>query len=407
MIRAWGWGFLVLAGALAAARAGEGEADLSREIEGLKARLARLEGGERPAAGENWFERIEVGIEATGIVQGSSGAEPPHAPKGDETDATTSLELTASARLNDRDTALVWLTAGSGEGLDGAIPTLSGFNADADNDENVRLYELWYEHRFWEDRAALRVGRVDLVNPCGCNESGFDANAVANDECAQFLSPGFVNSLAIELPDGSGAGAMLWLAPHPLLDVGAAVADADVDWDEVFDNVFAILEADLKPTFRGRAGNYRVYVWINDTDHEEIADPAEDDEEGYGVGLSFDQEVSEHVTAFLRYGWQREEVYAVEHAWSFGAEVSGAVVGREDDYFGLAYGAAALGKDWEDAAEAAGGDPADEHHFELYYNATVNENLSVSMDVQWVGDPDGDDGNDDVWALGVRAQVAF
>lgn len=396
MFRKLAWTAVMLAGAWGLARAGEG--------------------GEAPAGGaaaevEEWFRRLEVELSATAVLQGSAGAEEPLSPDGDTTDGTASVEITVGTDVGERGRAFLWLTAGRGDGVDAEVPTLSGFNADADDDESVRLYELWYEHRLWEGRGTVRVGKVDLTGPCGCSESGFDANAAANDECRQFLSPGFVNSLAVEFPDDSALGAILWAAPDERVDIGVAFADAEADWDNVFDSVFAMLEVDVRPDLMGRPGTWRVYAWLNDKEHVEIADPAEDKEEGYGVGVSFDQELSDGVTAFLRYGWQRDDVYEVEHAVSLGVELSGKLsgklFGRENDRLGLAWGVAMLGADAEDALEAAGGDASDEHHVELYYSIAAGGNLFITPDVQWVGNPNGDGGNDDVWALGVRAQIEF
>jgi len=94
-------------------------------------------------------------------------------------------------------------------------------------------------------------------------------------------------------------------------------------------------------------------------------------------------------------------------AWSAGLQLSAAATGREDDVLAIAVGAAMLGDDWENALDAAGGTPRDEYHVEAYYNWKVNDNLSLSPDLQWVCNPNGDSDNNPVWVFGIRAQLSF
>jgi len=208
----------------------------------------------------------------------------------------------------------------------------------------------------------------------------------------------------LELPN-NGLAAATRISPGEWVDISLAVADADADWDDIFDDVFSIMEICFKPKIAGHPGNYRIYGWFNGSDHEDLKDPTKTREDNYGVGLSFDQEITESLGIFARYGWQRGSVSQVEHAWSAGLQCSGKYYGREDDTFGLAYGMAVIGDDWKDAN--SGIDAGDEHHAELYYNLNVNEHLNISPDIQWVKNPNGDRDNDDVWAFGIRAQLSF
>jgi carbohydrate-selective porin OprB len=384
-----------------------GEETVSREeFDQVKARLDQLEGAKDEAQGP-WFEKLDICLCATTILQSSSGAKKALSPERDVTDATLSSDLEIAALLSECASAFAHFEAGSGDGIDGDIPTLSGFNDDADDDPNLRLTELWYEHRFCAHRIALKMGKIDLTGPCGRHESSFDANALANDECAQFLSSGFVGNLAVEFPDDNSFALVLWGSPHELIDVGLGLADADADWDNVFDNSFVILELDFKPTVAGRPGNYRLYAWLNDKDHTEIKDLTKTKEEGSGVGVSLDQELTDIVSAFARFGRQQDDVYPVEGAWSVGLQYSASFIGRQDDFFGIAYGQAKIGGDQRDVDKLTGVRTGDEDHLEAYYNFKVNDNLSISPGVQYVNNVNGDKDNGEVWAFGVRAHLSF
>ena len=358
-----------------------------------KPRLKKAPGPEIEA--KMWFEKLEMGIGGTGILQGSAGAS-----EKNVNDGSMSFDLELTAPIAQHGRAFAHLEAGNGDGVDGDIPTLSGFNDDADDDMNARLTELWYEYYGFGECLRLRGGKVDLT-------AVFDANEVANDETTQFLSGGFVNNLAVEFPDDNGCGAMLWASPQDFWNIGLGAADADADWGNVFDDIFSILELDFRPTFNERPGNYRVYGWINARDHEDLKNPTRTTENNYGFGLSFDQALVETVSAFARYGWQRGRVSQVEHAWSVGLQCSGQFYGRKDDALGLAYGMAIIGSDYSNVDRTNGINTGNEHHVEAYYNFKAGKYLNISPDIQWIRNPNGDRDNDDVWVFGMRAQLSF
>lgn len=216
-----------------------------------------------------------------------------------------------------------------------------------------------------------------------------------------------MNNPAVEFPDDNGIGAMIWFSLRDDLGIGVGFADADGDGSNLFDDVFSIAELDFKPKIGERQGNYRIYGWLNNKDHADLKDPDKTGENNYGIGVSFDQEITELWTLFARYGWQRGSVSQIEHAWSAGLQCSGKFYGRKDDAIGLAYGMAMISSDWEGADRDNGIRSGDEQHVELYYNLKVHDHLSLSPDIQWVKNANGDEDNDDVWAFGLRARLAF
>ncbi len=401
-------GLLVL---LAAVSVFGQESSVTREeVDALKMKLERLEKtieatnapASEPQSEKRWYDKIDFAIGASGVIQGSTGDE------DDGTDATARYELESQFHVTPKDLLYLHLEAGNGAGIDDRIPTLSSFNGDAvGDDDKPGFTEVWYLHRFQYLGAVLEIGKLCLGGP-GDNSPddaiAFDGSEYANNERNQFLSGGFVNNLALELPD-NGLAAATRISPGEWIDISLAVADADAEWDDVFDDVFSITEINFKPEIAGHPGNYRIYGWFNGSDHEDLKDPTKIRENNYGVGLSFDQEITESLGIFARYGWQRGSVSQVEHAWSAGLQFFGKFYGRKDDTFGLAYGMAIIGDDWKDAN--SGINAGDEHHAELYYNLSVNEHLNVSPDIQWVKNPNGDRDNGDVWAFGIRAQLSF
>ena len=84
---------------------------------------------------KRWYEKIEIALGATGVLQGSPGAEELLGPGGDVTDGSMSFDLELTLPVAKHGKFYTLFEAGAGDGIDGDIPTLSGFNDDADDDQ--------------------------------------------------------------------------------------------------------------------------------------------------------------------------------------------------------------------------------------------------------------------------------
>ena len=338
-----------------------------------------------------WYK---VAVAITSVLQGSPGA------SASENEGIFAPSMSADFELTiwtpESGTAYLLFESGAGEGIDANISTFSGFNGAVDDRFDMRPSQAWYEHAFGE-KARLRGGKIDIT-------SDFDTNAVANSETDQFFSGVFINNLATAFPDDNSLGAMLWVAPNDFLDLGFGYADAAAGRENIFNNPFFITELVFKPVIASRLGNYRFYGWYNGKDHERAG--AHEDiatDPNYGFGISADQEIAEGVTLFARYGRQRGSISEIAHAWSAGLEISGKIPRREEDWIGLAYGQAIIGKDGKSLALQSGADFGNEHQMELYYKVKATSYLNIFPNMQWVKNPGGDRGITGVWAFGVRA----
>jgi len=341
---------------------------------------------------------LSIGGGVTMVAQGSSGNGT--VSEGDTTDGSYSADLELSSNLVPNGELFLHLEAGEGGGLEGEeITSYWGVNGDAgDSEARLEVTEAWYEHRFG-DRLVLSAGKLDLT-------SYFDNNEVANDETLQFLSPGFVNSIVVEFPENSG-GARLTTSLADGLDLSLAWQTGDGDWEGIFDNPFLITELDLHAAPFARPGNYRLYAWTNQVDKPKLADAADQDNPGWGVGLSLDQELAESLSMFLRAGYQDDSVYEVAYALSGGLALKGGSWNRPDDVLGVAFGRAWLADDQEKVLSDGGTDPGDESHFEAYYSYQVNEYLALTPNLQAVINANGDDNASTIWVGGVRGQFTF
>ena len=325
-----------------------------------------------------------------GVLQGSIGNKPK-----DGADVVGRADLVFNFKVGDNTIAVIDVEATGGDGIDTKVPSFSGLNGVAGSTgDRVRFREAWIEHSALNDHLLLTAGKVDLSNY-------FDSNAVANDENSQFLSAAFVHSAVLPFPaNGPGARIQAKLAEPLILGIGYGSGDADSadnsDSADIFDHGFGIAELAYKHKVGELEGNYRVYAAVDGAEADGAGKLKK--KNAYSFGVSFDQQVTDKLTLFARYGERDRDVYAVNQAWSVGGQCQGLIPGRKDDILGFAYG----------QVKAAGAVAnAQEKLAELYYNYKVSEQIQISPVVQYLANPAGISANDDVVALALRTKISF
>jgi len=369
---------------------------------------------EKKYPGLEIMQGLEMGIGLTGVVQGTHNANSDSLSKDEDVaDASYSIDLTFLKKFDDYGQGFVHLEQGNGQGVEPHLKVFSNVNRDADNDNNVRATEVWYEHYFSPKNIPLTVtaGKLDPT-------LYIDDNLYANDENSQFLGRMFRNSPVVEFMDNSGA-LRLGYELGEKIDFNAIALNGNADWENTFDGMFFAGQVNFKPKLLSREGNYRILGWYNDQNHTEWLDNTKDKKGSYGFGLSFDQELNDTVGLFARYGWQNPKVYlnsasdfSLEQAYSIGAQMKGNFWGRKDDVVGIAFGQIFPSNDYVEAGAlldpARKGDP--ENHLECYYNFKVNKHLYLSPDLQVIWNPYGNDavnGDSTIAVGGMRAHVEF
>jgi carbohydrate-selective porin OprB len=366
--------------------------DIEKRVEALEQHVDKhITHAEGPAL----MDGLNIAAGITMVGQTTSGNDE-NSTGSDSTDGTISADIELSKKLGDNGEAFIALDAGAGNGIDADVVTYWVANGDAgDTDDDVTLLEAWYEHVFYNGMVTFTIGKVDMSNY-------FDGNAIANDETTQFLAGGFINSVAIEFNENNPSpGIRLTVSPHEMVDITFGAQSND--WDDLDEGTFYMGEAVIKPKIGELEGNYRIHVWTNMTDREEIADAAADQAHNTGYGLNIDQQVTNFLTLFTRLDFADDKVAENDFVWSAGLALSGSLWNRNDDVVGIAYGEANLSDDQKDTLA----NPGDETHFEAYYNIAVNEHVGITPDVQAVTNALGDDDFETVWIWGVRGQFTF
>lgn len=391
----------------------------------LAARVEALETAQatRSAAG-NFLTGIEVEGNVVGVLQSAAG------PDHDETHTNwrgdVGITLPAGQVGDAVGSFFVQLRAGQGEGpselpttFTGTLNTASFQQADVNAaNANAIIAQAFYQ----------------LDTPLGGADSGrnlavtvgkqdpfvfFDQNAVADNEVEKFMNNVFVHN---PLLDSGGAIGADEYGFSPGLRVaysqegdasgwgisGAVYGAGDGStFGRSFTQPFYIAQLEYGPRGDGREGSYRVYAWHNG--QYEGFDGSTG--KNTGIGLSFDQQVNDLLTLFGRYGHNISGKVSFDRALTLGGEFNGSAWGRDDDGIGFAWGWLRSSRAFRRAAvgltdygyEASGA----EQVAELYYRYAVNEQLSLSPDLQFVHRPGANGDEDSIYAFGVRALYGF
>lgn len=326
-----------------------------------------------------------------GVFQSSAGRSP-----RDDAAVVGRGDLVFNFRVGENTSAVVDVEATGGDGIDAKIPNLSGLNGVAGSTgDRVRFRQAWVEHSMFDDKLIATIGKIDLTNY-------FDSNAIANDENSQFLSSAFVNGQSLAVPD-QGPGVRISAKPAESLIFSIGYGSGDASGDAILNHGFGIAELDYKLKTGELEGNYRVYGALDGAlpvrdDKGDITSNKQSQNNSYNIGLSIDQQLTDKLTIFARYGVRDRDAYLTNSSWSTGLQYTGIIPGRPDDIIAFAYGQIlGKGKDL----------PAQEKLAEWYYKVKVSEKIAISPIIQYLIDPQGNPSADNVVALGIRSQVSF
>jgi hypothetical protein len=342
---------------------------------------------------------LQISAGATAVMQGIVGPASAIVPGARDLHAPYSVDVGFAMPVHANGAAGLVLETGRGNGLDSDLASYSGLNADAVNEPAVQVRELWWEQTAGSLR--LRGGMIDVT-------ADLDVNAYANSETEQFLSPGFVNNLAVEFPAANGPGLVVAVTPGAGLELTLAAAEADADWTHVLNRPFLAAQLSHSTAIHGRDGSRRIYLWRNSLPHQDLRCDDRGNEPGYGFGLSFDQSLAGPVGAFGRMAQERGAVYPLGVSWSAGMQVTLPPLGPIGQTIGAAIGRNHSASPWARLYKTAtdGTTCSDELHYEVYDNFRVHEHLSVTVDLQRLDNPDGDSAVREVWVPGLRLQLS-
>lgn len=278
-----------------------------------------------------------------------------------------------------------------------------------------QIGELWIE-TWLDEHVRLKVGKVDFNSEFAFHEIGGE----------------FVNSTAAVPPTIVGyptypdpaTSVNVFYAPNERFYVGAAIYDgATADGfptgsrgpstffsSNHSDSYFFAAEAGWSWIGDERWGSGRAVLGLfhHTADFERFA--GGQDENTHGFWGSFEQHVwredptaddGQGVGVFVAFGLADEAVSFCGRSFAVGAEWVGCFEGRDHDILGFGIFHADL------SDEVLAGTPADETALELLYKIQVTPALSLKPEFQYILNPGGQNGVDDVLVGLLRLEIQF
>ncbi|ABQ24987.1 carbohydrate porin [Geotalea uraniireducens] len=317
----------------------------------------------------------------TGVLQGSAGNKPK-----DFIDAVGRADLVFDFKVGENTIAVIDVEATGGSGIDSHIGNYSILNnVPLAPTDTVRFRTAWVEHTAMNDRLIFTIGKIGLTDY-------FDNNSIANNENSQFLSGAFVNSPVLGAPS-YGPGMRVNARLSDQITFGIGYGSGDTTAANILDHGYGIVELDYKQKLGELEGNYRLYGSLDGSLPGGLKLVQEN---AFGFGVSIDQQISEQITLFGRYGWHDDAAYKTKSAWSAGFQYAGPIPQRKDDLVGFGF-----------SQILVNGASAQEKLMETYYRVKVSDQIAVSPHFQYMINPLADKVADNVVVMGLRTQVIF
>ena len=203
------------------------------------------------AAGAASAGEVELSGGMTMVGQWIAAGDEASLPDGRIGEMSSSFDLEAQTQFSPRLRGYLHLEASAGGGIDAHVTMYGAANADAAGTAAAEVSEAWLEGNLGAGWTVF-VGKADV-------SAIVDANDVAGDETAQFLNASFRNSTAAFFPMDNAAAAWLsWVPEDGPVEAVVGWAEADADWQFVFEDPYLFGEVGLRlgPSGeRGRVGN--------------------------------------------------------------------------------------------------------------------------------------------------------
>jgi porin len=319
--------------------------------------------------------------------------------------------------------------------LNAALPGSAEDNFGFDEGCRFMLSEFFYTQVLFEGKLILLGGKL-------WGARAFDTNVFANNHRTQFMNTALRNNVMIPtfLPYTTlGVGAIV--NPTEWLSILTAVADTDgraktTGFETAFHgdtNTTVIHEWALKIKPFGLPGNQRIgFVWSSknfdkvrpnepfgstgdlaigllgkELAMKVVENLATFDDAGDNIMIfyNFDQylyteddDASQGIGVFGRFGWARQNVNPVAHFYSIGVGGTGVIPTRDKDTCGIGYY-------FMDLSNKLPGLFHSEQGIECYYNIEITPWLHVSPDLQLIVNPGGTDEHDVSIVGGIRVQM--
>lgn len=266
--------------------------------------------------------------------------------------------------------------------LEDDVKDINGRNRDY-------LLTAWYKHTFaFSEKNTLGItgGLIDATDY-------LDENTYANDEYTQFMNQVLTNAGNGFAPSYDLGGAVEWDFGQFALK-GVAMSVGENDDGRSYQFYGANLGYTIDTTMG--EGHYRVNVEWTSEDFNNLAGDSQESKRC--VILSFDQQLGGILGAWIRLGWQDDNIAIdCKLLYSGGIDINGKLWRREQDNIGIGYA----------YLEGGNQDLDNAYVFETYVRFLLNEYFAITADLQYQDNNMKQAASPSGFISGVRCVVEF
>ncbi|MBF0384310.1 MAG: carbohydrate porin [Candidatus Omnitrophica bacterium] len=288
-----------------------------------------------------------------------------------------------------------------------------------------RLFEVWYEQRFINDKLSARGGLYDINSEFNVTDYG-----------SLFINSSFGLNPAVSLNTTASTyplaapGLRLKLDPNEHLSLLSAILSGDPGDENnnphglnpVWNNergTFAIYEIQIKgntPLLYGDLpGTIKIGGWYNSKNTDDLTDTDGNGDPikhngNRGIYAIIDQMLfkeneneNEGLGIFFQYGQSPEDRNTIDSYIGLGINYTGLFPNRNEDVFGLAFGRASSGNSYR----LTGDFDKEEDIIEATYLIHLHENISLQPDYQVIYNPSVDPSIKNTQVAVLRLNVSF
>ncbi len=303
----------------------------------------------------------------------------------------------------------VQLLAADGKRPNDLAGTLQGIDNIEVEEAELRIYQFWIG-KSWSDRFAVRAGLLDL-----------NADFYANDPAGLLIAPAFGigSELAATGPNGpsifpqtawtlfasAGLGENGYVQ-GAVVNAHSGILGRDSDFGlSTREGALLIAEAGVRT-----AGKIAIGYWRYTNRQPDIRETVDREHIAQGVYLLLDRTVSgapdgdgNGIDLFARAGLSEGDTTPFRGGFQFGMLARGVFAGRPDSQFSVGFNTGLLSNGYRAALATSGIASADrEDGIEITYADRILPFLIVQPDMQYVRRAFAEDGDRDVWVMGLR-----
>lgn len=284
--------------------------------------------------------------------------------------------------------------------------------SNIDNGEVFRLFEAWYGHSYFDDRASIKLGLIgldsefDVIDTAGLfinSSHGTGAELAQTGENGPSIFPS--TSLAVRF--------IYQPTPAWTFRLGAfdAVPNDPDDPDRMSlslgDGALLIGEGNYTSPSGLRFG-LGTWGYTSKFDTLDPNDIAREDGNWGAYGF-VEGDIGENLRGWARYGIaDNTDINPIESYLGGGLVYTGLFAGRPSDQVGLAVATAYAGSATKAVARQADESVSDsEINVELSYRAQITDWLALQPDIQYVINPGIVDDSEDAFVVGLRFELTF